>query len=98
MGPQPSELLKPYPAELMTMWPVSQKPNSPKNDGPELLEPVLADRARLKRRYQQAARRPRYGKGRRSGPYRRSATAGSSTPAKPSSIDVTLWRADGGLK
>jgi putative SOS response-associated peptidase YedK len=34
----PADLLRPYPAELMTMWPVSQRVNSVKNDGPELLE------------------------------------------------------------
>jgi len=38
-GPNSRELLKPYPAERMTMWPVSPKLNSPKNDSPELLEP-----------------------------------------------------------
>jgi hypothetical protein len=31
-------LLKSYPAELMTMWPVSPKLNSPKNDSPDLLD------------------------------------------------------------
>jgi putative SOS response-associated peptidase YedK len=39
-GPNPKELLKPYAAERMTMWPVSPKLNSPKNDSPDLLEPV----------------------------------------------------------
>ncbi len=39
-GPNPKELLKPYPAEAMTMWAVSPKLNSPKNDSPDLLEPV----------------------------------------------------------
>lgn len=39
-GPNPGELLRPYPAERMTMWPVSPKLNSPKNDSPDLLEPV----------------------------------------------------------
>jgi hypothetical protein len=34
------ELLKPYQSERMTMWPVSPKVNSPKNDSPDLLEPV----------------------------------------------------------
>jgi hypothetical protein len=28
------ELLKPYPAEEMKMWPISQRVNSPKNDDP----------------------------------------------------------------
>ncbi len=39
-GPNPQELLKPYPSEEMTMWAVSPKLNSPKNDSPDLLEPV----------------------------------------------------------
>jgi putative SOS response-associated peptidase YedK len=39
-GPNPKELLKPYAAERMTMWPVSPKLNSPKNDSPDLLEPI----------------------------------------------------------
>lgn len=37
-GENPTELLKPYAAETMAMWPVSPKLNSPKNDSPELLE------------------------------------------------------------
>ncbi len=36
-GPDPQDLLKPYPAEAMTMWPVSPKLNPPKNDSPDLL-------------------------------------------------------------
>jgi putative SOS response-associated peptidase YedK len=39
-GPDPAGLLRPYPADLMTMWRVSQKVNSPKNDSPDLLDPV----------------------------------------------------------
>jgi putative SOS response-associated peptidase YedK len=39
-GPNPQELLKPYPAEQMTMWAVSPKLNSPKNDSADLLEPI----------------------------------------------------------
>jgi putative SOS response-associated peptidase YedK len=39
-GPNPGELLKPYPSERMAMWPVSPKLNSPKNDSPDLLEPI----------------------------------------------------------
>ena len=37
------ELLRPYPAALMTMWPVSTKVNSPKNDDRELIEPITLD-------------------------------------------------------
>lgn len=36
----PCDLLKPYAAEKMRMWPVSHDVNSPKNDGRELLDPV----------------------------------------------------------
>ena len=39
-GPNPGELLKPYPSVRMTMWPVSPKLNSPKNDSADLLEPI----------------------------------------------------------
>jgi putative SOS response-associated peptidase YedK len=39
-GPNPKELLRPYPAERMIMWPVSPKLNSPKYDSPDLLEPI----------------------------------------------------------
>lgn len=38
----PADLMRPYPADLMTMWPVSPEVNSVKNDRPELLE-RLAD-------------------------------------------------------
>ena len=33
-------LLRPYPANLMTAWPVSPLVNTPRNDGPQLAEPV----------------------------------------------------------
>lgn len=36
--PDPSDLLRPYPADLMTMWPVSRDVNAPKNDHANLLE------------------------------------------------------------
>jgi putative SOS response-associated peptidase YedK len=36
------KLLKPYPAERMTTWPVSRDVNTPRNEGPELIEPVAA--------------------------------------------------------
>jgi len=39
-GPNPQELLKPYPSDEMTMWAVSPKLNSPKNDSPDLLESI----------------------------------------------------------
>jgi putative SOS response-associated peptidase YedK len=36
----PDDLLRPYPAEAMTMWPVSTRVNAPKNEGADLIEPV----------------------------------------------------------
>jgi putative SOS response-associated peptidase YedK len=36
----PRDLLKPYPAEPMTMWPVSPRVNSYRNDDPSLIEPM----------------------------------------------------------
>lgn len=35
-----ASLLRPYPAELMMAYPVATKVNSPKNDGPELIQPM----------------------------------------------------------
>jgi putative SOS response-associated peptidase YedK len=35
-------LYQPYPAELMTSWPVSSFVNSPRNDSPACIEPVTA--------------------------------------------------------
>jgi putative SOS response-associated peptidase YedK len=37
----PRDLLKPYPSEPMTMWPVSTRVNTPKNDDPSLIEPLV---------------------------------------------------------
>jgi putative SOS response-associated peptidase YedK len=37
--PDPRELLKPFPAEPMMMWPVSTRVNTPKNDDADLLVP-----------------------------------------------------------
>jgi putative SOS response-associated peptidase YedK len=36
------QLLKPYPADQMKMWPISQRVNGPKNDDPSLIEPIRA--------------------------------------------------------
>ncbi len=38
--PDPRDLLRPFPAEVMRMWPISTRVNSPRNDDPSLLEPV----------------------------------------------------------
>ncbi len=40
-GPSLSALLQPYPASEMEAYPVSSRVNSPKNDGPEILEPAV---------------------------------------------------------
>lgn len=36
-------LLAPFPPEAMAAWPVSNRVNSPRNEGPELLEPITSD-------------------------------------------------------
>jgi putative SOS response-associated peptidase YedK len=43
LGPEadPGELLRPFPRELMTLWPVSTRVNTPKNDDPDLLMPFV---------------------------------------------------------
>jgi putative SOS response-associated peptidase YedK len=41
IGPGPRELLKPFPTEPMMMWPVSTRVNTPKNDDPDVLTPVV---------------------------------------------------------
>jgi putative SOS response-associated peptidase YedK len=40
LDPDPSDLLVPYPAELMTMWPISTRVNKPTNDDASILERV----------------------------------------------------------
>jgi len=37
--PDPRDLLVPFPADLMMMWPISTRVNKPDNDEPEILEP-----------------------------------------------------------
>lgn len=39
------DLLRTFPAEAMRMWPVSMRVNSPQNDDPALIEPILPDGA-----------------------------------------------------
>ncbi|MEY9199092.1 putative SOS response-associated peptidase YedK [Sinorhizobium fredii] len=36
----PAELMRPFPAELMTMWPIDRKVGSPKYDAADILDPV----------------------------------------------------------
>jgi putative SOS response-associated peptidase YedK len=38
--PDPRDLLKPYPAEPMRIWPISTRVNRPKNDDAAILEPI----------------------------------------------------------
>jgi putative SOS response-associated peptidase YedK len=42
----PRDLLKPFPADLMTMWPISSKVGNPKNDTPDILDPLVAEEPR----------------------------------------------------
>jgi hypothetical protein len=39
---QLKKLLGPYPAELMTLWPVDKRVGNVKNNDPSLIEPILA--------------------------------------------------------
>jgi putative SOS response-associated peptidase YedK len=36
----PSDLLRPFPAEPMRMWPISTRVNKPENDDPSIIEPI----------------------------------------------------------
>jgi len=38
--PDPGDLLVPFPAELMMMWPISTRVNKPDHDDPEILDPL----------------------------------------------------------
>jgi putative SOS response-associated peptidase YedK len=38
--PDPRDLLHPYPANLMRMWPVSTRVNKPENDDPSIIDAV----------------------------------------------------------
>ncbi|WP_026619950.1 putative SOS response-associated peptidase YedK (plasmid) [Ensifer sp. WSM1721] len=38
--PDPYNLMKPFPADLMTMWPIHRKVGSPKNDTADILDPT----------------------------------------------------------
>jgi putative SOS response-associated peptidase YedK len=44
--PDPRDLMRPFPAEPMRMWPISTRVNKPENDDPSILdETVLATEA-----------------------------------------------------
>jgi putative SOS response-associated peptidase YedK len=38
--PDPRDLMRPFPAELMKMWPISTRVNKPENDDPSIVEPI----------------------------------------------------------
>src|SRR5215207_7721056 len=40
LDPEPQDMLKPFPAELMSMWPVSTRVNTPKNDDEDLIRAI----------------------------------------------------------
>ena len=41
LDPDPRDLLVPYPSEPMAIWPISAKVNSPRNDTPDITDPVV---------------------------------------------------------
>ena len=38
--PDPRELMRPFPAEPLRMWPISTRVNKPENDDPSIVEPI----------------------------------------------------------
>src|SRR5205807_10048660 len=38
--PDPSELMRPFPASPMRIWPISTRLNHPENDDPSIVEPI----------------------------------------------------------
>jgi putative SOS response-associated peptidase YedK len=38
----PRDLMRPFPPELMRMWPISSRVNKPENDDPSILDPIQA--------------------------------------------------------
>jgi putative SOS response-associated peptidase YedK len=40
--PDSTDLMRPYPAEPMRMWPISTRVNKPENDDPSIVEPIEA--------------------------------------------------------
>jgi putative SOS response-associated peptidase YedK len=37
----PRELMRPFPAEAMRMWPISTRVNKPENDDPSILDEIV---------------------------------------------------------
>jgi putative SOS response-associated peptidase YedK len=38
--PDPRDVMRPFPAALMRMWPISTRVNKPENDDASIVEPV----------------------------------------------------------
>jgi hypothetical protein len=38
--PDPRDLMRPFPADLTRMWPISTRVNKPENDDPSIIEPI----------------------------------------------------------
>jgi putative SOS response-associated peptidase YedK len=38
--PDPCDLMRPFAADLMRMWPISARVNKPENDDPSIVEPI----------------------------------------------------------
>jgi putative SOS response-associated peptidase YedK len=38
--PDPRDLMRPFPGDLMRMWPISTRVNKPENDDPSILDPI----------------------------------------------------------
>ena len=36
----PHDLMRPFPAQPMRMWPISTRVNNPENDDPSIVEPI----------------------------------------------------------
>ena len=37
---RPGDLMRPFPAEPMRMWPISTRVNKPEHNGPSIVEPI----------------------------------------------------------
>jgi putative SOS response-associated peptidase YedK len=40
LDPDTRDLMRPFPAELIRMWPISTRVNKPESDDPSILEPM----------------------------------------------------------
>jgi putative SOS response-associated peptidase YedK len=38
--PDPRDLMRPYPADLVRLWPISTRVNKPENDDASIVEPI----------------------------------------------------------